>query len=79
MKNLWGVRLVPVLLTVMTILALTSASSATGNIVKSDLTGTWNVVFHGNTGCGLVAMTANTTLNTSNTRGGMAPALQVSE
>jgi hypothetical protein len=66
MKNhLLAARLTLGLLTVVTVLSLTAVSSATGNILKSDLTGTWNIVFHGNTGCGLVAMTANTTLSTS--------------
>ena len=63
--HLLEARLTIGLLTVVTVLSLTAVSSATGNILKSDLTGTWYIALQGNTGCGLVAMTANATLNTS--------------
>jgi hypothetical protein len=46
----------------MIFLSLTVASWATGNFAKSDLSGTWNITLHGNTGCGLIAMLVNTTL-----------------
>jgi len=47
--------------------SLATPSYATGNIVKSDLSGSWVVSLTGNTGCGLVAMQANFTLNTNGT------------
>jgi len=53
------------MLTIVTVLSISIPSSATGNVLKSDLAGTWNIVLHGNTGCGLVAMQVNTTLNSS--------------
>ena len=53
------------LLTVVAVLSMSVPSSANGNILKSDLAGTWFITLHRNTGCGLVAMTTNTTLNTS--------------
>src|SRR5688572_7584810 len=40
-------------------------SSATGNIVKSDLKGTWNVSLEGRTGCGFVSMLATMTFSTN--------------
>lgn len=54
-------------LSFVTILALAATSSATGNIVKSDLTGTWQLALRGTTGCGFSAMQANVTLNATGT------------
>jgi hypothetical protein len=45
-------------------------SSATGNIVKSDLKGTWKISLHGLTGCGFVSMLATMTFNTNGTSTG---------
>lgn len=47
--------------------SLVTASYATGNISKGDLAGPWVVSLNGNTGCGLVAMEATFTLNSSGT------------
>ncbi len=44
---------------VATVIAFSTPSSATGNIVKSDLTGPWQIALRGTTGCGFVAMQAN--------------------
>jgi len=46
-------------------MALSVPSLATGNIVKSDLTGTWQIALRGTTGCGFVSMQANITMNSS--------------
>src|ERR1700726_128806 len=54
-----------IVLSLVTIISLGSTSSATGNIVKSDLTGTWLIAMRGTTGCGFVAMQANVTINSS--------------
>jgi hypothetical protein len=45
-------------LSLLLIIIITAAvpASATGNIVKSDLTGTWRMELRGNTGCGFVTM-----------------------
>jgi putative copper export protein len=52
---------------VAAVASLVTASYATGNIVKGDLTGPWVVSLTGNTGCGLVGMEATFTLNSSAT------------
>jgi hypothetical protein len=49
----------------VTIISLSTASWATGNIVKSDLTGTWQIALRGTTGCGFASMLANATLNST--------------
>ncbi len=54
-----------VVLSLVTVMSLSSISSATGNIVKSDLTGTWQIALRGNTGCGFSSMLANVTMNTA--------------
>jgi hypothetical protein len=56
-----------VVLSFITIIAMTTPSSATGTIGKADLSGPWVVSLTGNTGCGLVAMQATFTLNTNGT------------
>ena len=53
------------ILSLATILAFTTNSSATGNIVKSDLAGTWQFALRGTTGCGNSAMQATMTMNTA--------------
>ena len=68
MKNHAQVARLAVLgvLSFVTILSLTTTSSAsTGNIVKADLTGTWQIALRGTTGCGPSAMQANVTLNSA--------------
>lgn len=56
----WAITLV------LTTLCLGSVPSfATGSIVKSDLTGSWQLALRGNTGCGFVAMQSNVTLNSA--------------
>lgn len=52
-------------LSLVTVISLSTRSSATGNIVKSDLTGTWQIALRGTTGCGFVSMQANVTLNSA--------------
>lgn len=53
-------------LTLITLNLLSISSSASiGNIVKSDLTGTWRIALSGNTGCGLVAMQTTATINSA--------------
>jgi len=42
---------------------LVGPSAATGIITKSNLQGSWQVSLNGNTGCGLVSMLVNVTLN----------------
>ena len=51
----------------VTVISLTTFSSATGNILKSDLTGTWQLALRGTTGCGFSSMQANVTLNSLGT------------
>jgi hypothetical protein len=56
------------LLGVFTLLFLfgtATPSAATGNIVKSDLKGRWNISLHGLTDCGFVSMLATMTFNTN--------------
>jgi len=52
-------------LCVAAVASLVTASHATGHIGKADLAGPWMVTLTGNTGCGLAAMQANFTLNTT--------------
>jgi len=52
-------------LSLVTVLALSIPSSATGNIVKSDLAGTWQIALRGVTGCGFVSMQSTVALNTT--------------
>ena len=54
-------------LTLVAVASLVTASFATGNVNKADLTGPWVVSLTGNTGCGLVAMEATFNLNSSGT------------
>jgi len=54
-------------LSLVTVISLTTLSSATGNFVKSDLAGTWQIALRGTTGCGFVSMQANVTLNSAGT------------
>jgi hypothetical protein len=49
----------------LTVIFLSLPSWATGNIVKSDLQGTWLIALRGNTGCGFVTMQVNVTLSAS--------------
>ncbi len=44
---------------------LTKPMRATGNIVKSDLVGNWQIALRGNTGCGFQSMLAKVTMNTA--------------
>jgi hypothetical protein len=57
-----------VLLTAFSLLALLGSAApsfATGNIVKSDLKGTWQITLRGETGCGAVGMRASITFGTA--------------
>src|SRR6266700_5749339 len=54
-------------LSFVTVISLTTTSSATGNVVKSDLTGNWQIALRGTTGCGFASMQANVTLNSAGT------------
>jgi hypothetical protein len=54
-------------LSFVTVISLSSTSLATGNIVKSDLAGTWQLALRGTTGCGFASMQANVTMNTTGT------------
>jgi len=58
-------QLASLVVLVVAVALLSIPSSATGNIVKSDLTGTWQIALAGNTGCGLVAMQATATINSA--------------
>jgi hypothetical protein len=53
--------------TLLFVLGTAAPGAATGNIVKSDLKGTWNISLHGLTGCGFVSMLATMTFNTNGT------------
>jgi len=53
------------LFTIVAVISLSLPGLATGNIVKSDLTGTWQIALRGTTGCGFVSMQANITMNSS--------------
>lgn len=53
------------LFTIVAVMSLSLPSLATGNIVKSDLTGTWQIALRGTTGCGFVSMQANITMNST--------------
>lgn len=52
-------------LSLITLLALSKPSSATGNIVKADLTGNWQMTVIGQTGCGFGTTLYTFTLNAS--------------
>ena len=52
-------------LSFVTLISLSTASWATGNVVKSDLTGTWQIALRGTTGCGFASMLAVATLNST--------------
>lgn len=52
-------------LSLVTVVALSIPSSATGNIVKSDLAGTWQIALRGVTGCGFVSMQSTVVLNST--------------
>jgi hypothetical protein len=55
-----------VVLTLVTVLAMTTPSSATGNIVKADLAGPWQVsLILSNSGCGPMSILVNFTLNSN--------------
>jgi hypothetical protein len=54
-----------VVLSLCTVIALSPLSSATGNILKSDLKGTWRIALRGNTGCGFSAMLATVNMGTT--------------
>ena len=51
--------------TLLFLLGTATPSAATGNIVKSDLKGTWKISLHGLTSCGFVSMLATMTFNTN--------------
>lgn len=55
-------------LLLITIISITTPGSASiGNIVKSDLAGTWQIALRGNSSCGVAAMQVNVTLNGAGT------------
>jgi hypothetical protein len=54
-----------VVLSLVTVIAMTVPSSATGNIVKADLAGAWQMTIIGQTGCGLGTTLYTFTLNGS--------------
>jgi len=60
-RLVFGVTLMLVTITLFSI----PSSATIGNIVKSDLTGTWQIALTGTTGCGKVAMQATATLNSA--------------
>lgn len=45
--------------------AIRPSYAAIGAITKADLSGNWVITLNGNTGCGLVSMLVNVTLNTA--------------
>jgi len=53
--------------TLLFVLGTAMPSEATGNIVKSDLKGTWKISLHGLTDCGFVSMLATMTFGTNGT------------
>ena len=53
--------------TLLFVLGTATPSAATGNIVKSDLKGTWKISLHGRTDCGFVSMLATMTFGTNGT------------
>ena len=56
--------------TLLFVLGTATPSAATGNIVKSDLKGTWKISLHGLTDCGFVSMLATMTFGTNGTGAG---------
>jgi hypothetical protein len=52
-------------LSLAVIVTLPTLSSATGNVVKADLVGTWQVALYGQGGCGVGTTVVNFTLNAS--------------
>ena len=58
-------RILVALSLVAAFFALSKPLLATGNIVKSDLVGNWQIALRGNTGCGFASMLAKITMNTS--------------
>ena len=52
-------------LSLAVIVMLPTQSSATGNVVKADLAGAWQVTLYGQGGCGVGATVVNFTLNSS--------------
>jgi len=54
-----------VVLSLVVVVALTTPSSATGNIVKADLSGAWQMTIVGQTGCGFGTTLYTFTLNAS--------------
>ena len=54
-----------VVLSLVVVVALTAPSSATGNIVKADLSGAWQMTIIGQTGCGFGTTLYTFTLNAS--------------
>jgi hypothetical protein len=62
-----------VVLSLVVVVAMTTPSSATGNIVKADLSGAWQMTIVGQTGCGfgttLYTFTLNASSSSSNVTG----------
>jgi hypothetical protein len=54
-----------VVLSLVVVAAMTTPSSATGNIVKADLSGAWQMTIVGQTGCGFGTTLYTFTLNAS--------------
>jgi len=54
-----------VVLSLVVVVAMTAPSSATGNIVKADLSGAWQMTIVGQTGCGFGTTLYTSTLNAS--------------
>jgi hypothetical protein len=67
MKNnrQWARLASVVVLSLVTVIAMTTPSSATGNIGKSDLAGAWQMTIIGQTGCGFGTTLYTFTLNAS--------------
>jgi hypothetical protein len=66
MKHCQPARLASlVVLSLVAVVALTAPSSATGNIVKADLSGAWQMTIIGQTGCGFGTTLYTFTLNAS--------------
>jgi hypothetical protein len=62
MRRLASVIMFPL---IMSFLLVKPSSATIGTITKSDLSGPWQITITGNTGCGLVSMLVNVTLNTA--------------
>lgn len=56
-----------VVLSVVTVIAMTTPGSATGNIVKADLAGAWQMTIIGQTGCGFGTSLYTFTLSANGT------------